>query len=550
MNRNTTTASKFLDKKLRLNNKIISERLKYYYIWLLNLKGIIMRKNFKWQLLFGCLIVFVAAACNKGSQDAASDTGWKYNDQEWGGMEKTDFKGQETGPNLTLITGGTFTMGATEEDVTFDWNNVPRRVTVSSFYMDETEVTNINYRGYLHWLNRIYPQYPNVHRQALPDTLVWREELAFNEPFVETYFRFPAYDDYPVVGVNWNQANEYCKWRTDRVNEFMLIEAGVLNPSPQQGAQDTAAVDTAGAGGVFTTDAYLSGNYEGSVNKNLPDPVGGGERRAKLSDGIVLPDYRLPTEAEWEYAAIALIGNQASPKDELITDRRIYPWDGNKMFYERRDKYQGYKLANFKKAKGDYMGMAGRLNDRAHITAPVRTGWPNDFGLFHMGGNVSEWTADVFRPMTGSTLSDAENQDLNPYRGNVFKNYKLDENGQKTLDSLGRFEREVEVDSLLQDRENYKKAYAKDFNDGDREDIIKYEYAKYTLINDEARVIKGGSWADRAYWLSPGTRRFKNENVGDKTIGFRCAMTRTGGPDGNEDAAGVSFGPNAKKRRY
>ncbi len=501
-----------------------------------------MNVKVRWQYLFSCLLILSAAACNRTSQDRSSNTGWKYNDQEWGGYERSEYKGQETGPNLVLIQGGTFTMGLTEQDVTYEWNNVPRRVTVSSFYMDETEVSNDNYREYLFWLNRVYPNYPEVHRNALPDTLVWREELSYNEPFVETYLRHPAYNDYPVVGVNWFQANEYCVWRTDRVNEYKLIEAGILNPSPIQGSGDTT--------GVFTTDTYLSGVYTGNVRENLPDPVTGGDRPVKQTDGILLPSYRLPTEAEWEYAALALVGNQASPQDELITDRRIYPWSGDKMFYERRDKYQGYKLANFKRSKGDYMGMAGRLNDKAHITTGVRKGWPNDFGLYNMGGNVSEWTLDVYRPMTASTLSDAENQDLNSFRGNIFDEYERDENGQRILDSLGHYKKVIQTDSMLVDRENYKTGDVRNFEDGDNEEIVAYSYGKYSLINDDARVIKGGSWADRAYWLSPGTRRFKNAARGDKTIGFRCAMTRVGGPEGNDDTGGVDFGPNAKKRRY
>lgn len=77
-----------------------------------------------------------------------------YNDQKWGGFRKTESKGQETGPNCVLVEGGTFTMGNTQEDVTYEWNNVPRRVTVSSFYMDETEVANIDYREYVFWTFR------------------------------------------------------------------------------------------------------------------------------------------------------------------------------------------------------------------------------------------------------------------------------------------------------------------------------------------------------------------------------------------------------------
>ena len=81
-------------------------------------------------------------------------------------------------------------MGQTGQDVTYEWNNVPRRVTVSSFYMDETEVSNHNYREYLYWVQRVFGEsYPEVYLNALPDTLVWREELSYNEPLVETYFR-------------------------------------------------------------------------------------------------------------------------------------------------------------------------------------------------------------------------------------------------------------------------------------------------------------------------------------------------------------------------
>ena len=134
------------------------------------------------------------------------------------------------------------------------------------------------------------------------------DELSYNDPLVETYFKHPAYDDYPVVGVSWEQTQGYCKWRTDRVNEFILIERGILNPTPDQKDAD-----------VFDTDAYLEGQYEGNVRKNLPDIRTGGERSVKFEDGILTPSFRLPTEAEWEYAALALLGNHQNPKDELIS---------------------------------------------------------------------------------------------------------------------------------------------------------------------------------------------------------------------------------------
>ena len=83
--------------------------------------------------------------------------------------------------------------------------------------------------------------------------------MAYNEPYVQYYFRHPAYNDYPIVGINWLQANDYCAWRTDRVNEMILIQEGILNPDPNQLGEEN-----------FNTEAYLAGQYEGLVNKNLP----------------------------------------------------------------------------------------------------------------------------------------------------------------------------------------------------------------------------------------------------------------------------------------
>ena len=491
-------------------------------------------------------LLLAAAALTLGScskSERSASTGWKYNDQKWGGFEKPEAEGQATGPNLVLIEGGTFTMGLTEEDVIGEWNNIPRRVTVSSFYMDETEVANIDYKEYLYWTKRVFGEsYPEVYANALPDTLVWREELAYNEPYVETYLRHPGYNEYPVVGVDWNQANDFCKWRTDRVNEMLLIERGILNLNPEQKDEDN-----------FNTEAYLVGQYQGDVRKNLKDLGTGGERPVRFEDGILLPSYRLPTEAEWEYAALGLQGNMANEKDELITDRRIYPWDGNSVRYQRRDKYQGRILANFKRGDGDYMGMAGNLNDHASHTAPVRQFMPNDFGLYNMAGNVNEWTMDLYRPMTSVVLRDVENHDLNPYRGGEFTAVETDEDGQPVeKDSLGRLRYRYIEDDEVADRENYKTARVYNYLDGDEGSEATYAYGETTLISDKSRVIKGGSWADRAWWLAPGTRRFKEETQADRTLGFRCAMTRVGAPAGNNDTGGNAFKNSNKrqKRRY
>jgi gliding motility-associated lipoprotein GldJ len=492
----------------------------------------VQEKGTRYLILLLVAIPLLFSSCRK---EQSSATGWNYNDPKNGGFQKIPYIEQETGPGLVLIEGGRFTMGRVEQEVHYDWNNIPRTVTVSSFYMDETEVTNFMYLEYLYWLERVYlADYPEVYRKALPDTLVWRSKLAYNEPYVDFYLRHPAYRDYPVVGVNWLQANDYCAWRTDRVNEIILIREGLFEHYPNQINEDN-----------FNTEAYILGQYEsGKRVDGIPDLNPNKEyRNVTIEDGILLPQYRLPTEAEWEYAAYGLIGNTI---DELIPDRKLYPWNGHAI-RNSNEKYIGQILANFKRGRGDNMGVAGRLNDNADVTAPVYSYWPNDYGLYNMAGNVSEWVMDVYRP-----LSLEDNDDFRPFRGNVYKTKELDEEGAyMEKDSLGHIiYRDVDpkLDNL-QARRNYNQADNINHLDGHWESNIKYmelkdspnniqtkdqmyEFGASTLINDKARVYKGASWKDRAYWAVPGTRRFLTEDQSTSYIGFRCAMTRLGSPIG------------------
>jgi len=475
-------------------------------------------------------IVFLAG-CKK---DQSSTTGWEYNQPKNGGFEVVPYEEQETGPGLILIEGGTFAMGRTEQDVLYDWNNIPRRVTVSSFYMDETEVRNLDWLEYLYWLRRVFGvDYPEVYKKALPDTLVWRDKLAYNEPFVELYLRHPAYRDYPVVGVSWLQATDYCAWRTDRVNEYILIREGILKMDPSQSNEEN-----------FNTEAYLAGQYEGLVKNDLYDlnPSGQGTRKVRMEDGILLPKYRLPTEAEWEYASIGLIGNTIF---ERVVERRLYPWNGHVMRTDA-DKNLGEFVSNFKRGRGDNMGVAGNLNDAADIPAPVFSYWPNDYGLYNMAGNVSEWVMDVYRPLSPEDVSD-----FNPYRGNVFETKVTDDEGNiAEKDSLGKIMwRDVTVTEAA-DRRNYRQADNINYLDGDFTSTITtdwltptdsgstsnymYEYSITSMLNDKVRVYKGGSWKDRAYFLVAGTRRYLDQALATDYIGFRCAMTRVGSPIGGQ----------------
>ena len=93
-----------------------------------------------------------------------------------------------------------------EENEMRQWNIPYRRATVSAFRIDKYEVSNKKYRDYTHWLEKLGKGYESLVKDALPDTTVWREDLAYNEPMVEGYFRAKAFNDYPVVGVSWVQA--------------------------------------------------------------------------------------------------------------------------------------------------------------------------------------------------------------------------------------------------------------------------------------------------------------------------------------------------------
>ena len=523
------------------------------------------------------LSIFILASC---SREQSTSTGWDYNNRKQGGFEKMDKAEQIPGPGLMFVEGGRLTMGRVEEDVMYDWNNISKTVTVSSFYIDQTEVRNMDYVEYLHWLKRHYvnensPFFtgtarPEIYTKALPDSLVWRDKLGENEMFLNNYLRHPAYREYPVVGVSWEQANDYCIWRTDRVNERILINAGLL--------MEVTHPDREGVEVAFTTDGYLHGSEDYLANfvtekqkdriRNITALKSDDEGRyTNMEDGLLLPNYRLPTEAEWEHAALGYIGNNIGENHD---NRKIYPWNGSGLRNDTK-KNQGQIMANFKRGRGDNMGVAGSLNDDADITAPVRSYWPNDYGLFNMAGNVSEWVADVYRPITEQTTT----ADHRPFRGNVYKTPQIDQDagpGENPyiIDEQGHIKDTLVKSSDNIYRRNYKKANNVNFLDGDIESQMDtkwndiktekssqdtenvkidkinnntakykdstfasnsnemYDYGNTTLISDRTRVYKGGSWKDRAYWLNPGTRRFLDQSQSTDCIGFRCAMDRVG----------------------
>ena len=555
------------------------------------------------KLLLSLVIMAGFTSCSKKSESKGGSraTGWKINDKKGGFQYASKFKKQATGPGLVFVEGGTFTMGKVQDDVMHDWNNTPNQQHVMSFYMDETEVTNMMYMEYLNWLKTVFPpdqeNYKNIYEGASPDTLVWRNRLGYNETMTENYLRHPAYAEYPVVGVNWIQATEFAKWRTDRVNEKILEEQRYLK-------KDSKVTDMT-ADKVFSTEAYLAspstakggddklvlkkGQGRGAAKPAANGAASGANNTAgnsaknvyaQRTSGLILPEYRLPTEAEWEYAAAADVGQR---EYNQYKGQKKYPWSGT---YTRSGKRQvrGDQLANFKQGKGDYGGIAGWSDDGADITNKVKSYPPNDFGLYDMAGNVAEWVADVYRPIV-----DDEANDFNYYRGNVYMKDKIGEDGKVELitaetqkyDTLsngkivsrnlpGQIAKVAVDDKETYLRQNFDKSNNINYRDGDKQSTRYFKFGgseegdekgklrddqrmydsprhnvstdslgnmvkKYdrsnkrtTLVNDDVRVYKGGSWRDRAYWLDPAQRRYYPQDIATDFIGFRCAMSRVG----------------------
>ncbi|WOD44417.1 gliding motility lipoprotein GldJ [Hwangdonia lutea] len=551
-----------------------------------------MKKVVALKVMVVLALSVTAIGCKKSSSSKNSSraTGWQINDREGGFQYNTSFKEQETAPGLVFIEGGTFTKGKVQDDVMHDWNNTPTQQHVQSFYMDETEVTNIMYLEYLDWIKRVYPpsdeNFRAIYQGALPDTLVWRNRLGFNEIMTENYLRHPGYAEYPVVGVSWIQAVEYANWRSDRVNEYYLEQAGYLK-------RDAKTLDV-NADQTFSTDTYINaptltyGGNEEIINpdtrgrRNVTTDADGNETGiyATRETGIISPKYRLPTETEWEYAALGL-GELRSYN--MYRGRKKYPWDGQYTRSGKR-KVRGDQLANFKQGKGDYGGIQGWSDDGADITNAVKSYEPNDFGLYDMAGNVAEWVADVYRP-----IIDDEFNDFNYYRGNVYTKNAITEDGtvkvvtadEIVYDTLsnGKLIARNLPGEILQVpvdenetylRTNFDRSNAINFRDGDKrssryfesfnddeeldnnsksETQQMYNSPKHritrdslgniirefdksnnrsSLINDKVRVYKGGSWKDREYWLDPAQRRYFPQDMATDYIGFRCAMSRVG----------------------
>lgn len=367
--------------------------------------------------------------------------------------------------HMVYIPAGTFHMGPSDEDISYNFTTRNRQVSIPGFWMDATEITNNEYRQFVTWTrdslafkilygqginkdtdttavdwnkvkaikydrttierlnelnlapdNRLYGK-PEVDPDKLvyrieyfdlpaaakrenaghprkefmvkrdqkvyPDTLVWMRDFSYsyNEPMTKRYFSHPSFGNYPVVGVTWKQAVAFCHWRSHIQN------------------------------------AYLE--------------------KKKFA---VESDFRLPSEAEWEYAARGARSNS------------MYPW-GN--YYLRNKK--GCLLANFKPGRGNY------AEDGGFYTVRADGYWPNDYGLYNMSGNVAEWTNSYFYEGAYNFVSD-----MSP---------------------------DVRLDAKDSDPPRMKR-----------------------------KVVRGGSWKDIGYFLQVSTRNFEYQDTAKSYIGFRCVI--------------------------
>jgi len=411
-------------------------------------------------------------------------TGVPYNRK--GRLAVASFPGQIVGPNLVFVAGGTFIMGSLDDN-SLDTKNCPKRtISVSSFFMDATPVTNIAWIEMMDWLKQYAPK--EFLAAATPDETVWKDDLAYNDSLIKNYLKYPGFRLRPVIGVSWVQAKFYAWWRTLYTNLYLIEKArckledlanytlGEIAGCDLEEIKDSKLSELA----KYKLGDLLKIEQEDEEDEEDEDEFEAADEESEeqgqngrleeiRGKGILLPSYYgLPTEVQWEYAAKCPIGTQ-NEDGSMEKYQKIYPWKGHGV----RGEY-GELLANFRRARGNNKGIAGEANSNCPTT-DVHEYPPNDIGLYDMPGNVSEYVQDTYRPRSAETVN----------------NYNS-----------------VRRDGTLDSEDNYKESNP--------------------LINDRARTIKGASWKDSAYWVDPGKRRFVDKDAASATVGFRCAMTSAG----------------------
>ena len=449
-----------------------------------------MRKSL---VLVSFASIVLSSTCNLGHDHPSATRPYKYSlttgrpFNKKGHMTVSKYKQDLFIPkSMVYVEGGYMIMGSLGEDNSSEGQCTSKPVTITSFYMDKTPITNLDYTEYLYDL-KINNEL-EAYDLAMPNQNVWAGKFKFNDPFIKNYLFSPKFRFYPVVGVTWEQAIKYCEWRTKVVADAIQRKLGkkfkgsvnqdraVTSPSQenldnvaatnQQEEGDTKAVQSDGS---VSDDSKKDDNnvqndtssmdYSDTSNRSIDD----------INDNLTFPVFRLPTEAEWEYAARAIVGHNKK-EDENSPDsyKDLYP-SGTSI--STRDK-KGRMLFNFKQSRGMYNGITGESNHMAP-TSEVYNYPPNALGLYDIVGNVCCWVLDTYRPLS---IQDVD--DLNPIR-----------------------------------------------RDGFLDDSVNYQSSDESYNIDNERVYKGCSWNDNPYFLQIGSRRHLNKDASTSTIGFRCVVS-------------------------
>ncbi len=287
---------------------------------------------------------------------------------------------------------------ATPPDMVFVWGDG----SIPSFYMGVSEECNINHQIYRNWQKMVYLDYPEAYKATEPKNRDVSHLLQFNDPYYAYYQNHEAFAYYPVVGLSWIQAMDYLQWKGDRLNEKILFEIGVhVEEDLLQQTNDQS----------FNTEAYLSGQYEGMVKRDLRDEAPNGTtRKVRYSDGILFATPRLPTEAEWEYVLATQPAKPINAKTyrNPFSKEALFPF-GKDYYTFIYGKKQGLEFYEYLE-----QGYPYHIKYDTVPKTPDRLTGAADYdlkaaGIANLEGNVPEWLMDEYTEKPEYTTLNFEN---------------------------------------------------------------------------------------------------------------------------------------------